>query len=47
MSGTIEGSNVDITQELVDLIAAQQSFQANAKALDTSNQVAQTIFQIQ
>jgi flagellar hook protein FlgE len=46
MSGTIEGSNVDITQELVDLIAAQQNFQANAKALDTSNQVAQTIFNI-
>jgi flagellar hook protein FlgE len=47
MSGTLEGSNVDITQELVDLIAAQQNFQANAKALDTSNQVAQTIFNIQ
>ncbi|MBY8829278.1 flagellar hook protein FlgE [Hephaestia mangrovi] len=46
MSGTVEGSNVDITQELVDLIAAQQNFQANAKALDTSNQVAQTIFNI-
>jgi len=46
MSGTIEGSNVDITQELVELIAAQQNFQANAKALDTSNQVAQTIFNI-
>jgi flagellar hook protein FlgE len=46
MSGAIEGSNVDITQELVDLIAAQQAFQANAKALDTSNQVAQTIFNI-
>jgi flagellar hook protein FlgE len=46
MSGTIEGSNVDITQELVDLISAQQNFQANAKALDTSNQVAQTIFNI-
>ena len=47
MSGMIEGSNVDITQELVDLIAAQQNFQANAKALDTSKQIQQTIFQIQ
>lgn len=46
MSGTIEGSNVDITQELVDLIAAQQNFQANAKALDTANQISQTIFNI-
>ncbi len=46
MSGTIEGSNVDITEELVDLISAQRNFQANAKALDTQNQVSQTIFNI-
>lgn len=44
MSGTLEGSNVDITEELVDLIAAQRNFQANAKALDTANQISQTIF---
>jgi len=47
MSGTIEGSNVDITEELVDLIAAQRNFQANSKALDTQSQLIQTIFQIQ
>jgi len=46
-SGTLEGSNVDITEELVNLIAAQRNFQANAKALDTANQISQTIFQIQ
>ncbi|MEO5865751.1 MAG: flagellar hook protein FlgE [Sphingomonas sp.] len=46
-SGTLEGSNVDITEELVDLIAAQRNFQANAKALDTASQISQTIFQIQ
>jgi flagellar hook protein FlgE len=46
MSGTIEGSNVDITEELVNLIAAQRNFQANAKALDTASQVSQTIFNI-
>ena len=46
MSGTIEGSNVDITEELVGLIAAQRNFQANAKALDTSGQLSQTIFNI-
>jgi len=46
MSGTVEGSNVDITEELVDLIAAQRNFQANAKALDTANQISQTIFNI-
>ena len=46
MSGTLEGSNVDITEELVSLIAAQRNFQANAKALDTDNQISQTIFNI-
>ena len=46
MSGTLEGSNVDITEELVDLISAQRNFQANAKALDTQNQISQTIFNI-
>ena len=47
MSSTIEGSNVDITEELVNLIAAQRNFQANAKALDTASQISQTIFNIQ
>ena len=46
MSGTIEGSNVDVTEELVELIAAQRNFQANAKALDTASQISQTIFNI-
>jgi flagellar hook protein FlgE len=47
LSGAVERSNVDITEELVGLIAAQRTFQANAKALDTASQIAQTIFQIQ
>ncbi len=46
MTSTIERSNVDITEELVGLIAAQRNFQANAKALDTASQVSQTIFNI-
>jgi len=46
MSGTVEGSNVDITEELVELISAQRNFQANAKALDTASQISQTIFNI-
>jgi len=46
MSGTIERSNVDITEELVSLIAAQRNFQANSKALDTASQISQTIFNI-
>ena len=46
MSGAIERSNVDITEELVGLIAAQRNFQANAKSLETSSQISQTIFNI-
>jgi flagellar hook protein FlgE len=46
MSGMVEGSNVDITEELVELISAQRNFQANAKALDTASQISQTIFNI-
>ena len=44
MSGAVERSNVDITEELVGLIAAQRNFQANAKSLETSSQISQTIF---
>ena len=47
LSGTIERSNVDTTEELVALIAAQRNFQANAQALETDNQVIQTLFNIQ
>ena len=45
-SGALEASNVDLTQELVTLITAQRNFQANAKAIETSNAVTQTIIQI-
>ena len=46
MSSMLEGSNVDMTEELVGLIAAQRAFQANAKALDTSSQISQSILNI-
>lgn len=46
MSGQLEGSNVDVTEELVALISAQRNFQANSKALDTQNQISQTIFNL-
>jgi len=42
-SGALEQANVDITEELVALIAAQRNFQANAKAIETSNSLTQTI----
>lgn len=46
MSGAIERSNVDLTEELVGLITAQRNFQANAKAIDTASQITQTIIGI-
>jgi len=46
LSGAIERSNVDVAEELVGLIGAQRSFQANAKAIDTATQVTQTIINL-
>jgi flagellar hook protein FlgE len=42
-SGALEKANVDLTEELVDLISAQRNYQANAKALETSATMTQTI----
>ncbi|MGC7891869.1 flagellar hook protein FlgE [Vibrio anguillarum] len=45
-NGVIEQSNIDMTQELVDLISAQRNFQANSRALEVHNQLQQNILQI-
>lgn len=42
-SGSLEGSNVDLTEELVHLITAQRNYQASAKAMETSNSLMETI----
>jgi len=42
-AGATERSNVDLTAELVALITAQRNFQANAKAIETSSTLTQTI----
>ncbi|WP_294137750.1 flagellar hook-basal body complex protein [Sphingobium sp.] len=42
-SGSLERSNVDITDELVSLIAAQRNFQANSKAIEAANTLTTTI----
>ncbi|WP_298398950.1 flagellar hook-basal body complex protein [Sphingobium sp.] len=42
-SGFLERSNVDITDELVNLIAAQRNFQANSKAIEAANTLTTTI----
>ena len=45
-SGALERANVDITEELVSLIAAQRNFQANAKAIETDNTMNSTIINL-
>ena len=37
--------NVEVTEEMVALIAAQRNFQANAKALDAESKMSQAIMQ--
>jgi flagellar hook protein FlgE len=45
-SGALEASNVDLTKELVSMIVAQRSFQANSEMIKTNDQITQTILGI-
>lgn len=45
-AGALEDSNVDISEELVNLIIAQRNFQANAKTIETNNAITQTVINI-
>ena len=42
-SGALEDSNVDLTAELVNMMTAQRSYQANAQTIKTQDQVISTI----
>jgi len=43
--GTLEGSNVDITSELVGLMTSQRNYQANSKVITAENQMMQSLMQ--
>jgi flagellar hook protein FlgE len=45
-AGALEASNVDITEQLVNMITSQRNFQANAQMISTSDQITQTIINI-
>ncbi len=45
-SGAEEGSNVDLTEQLVGMITAQRNFQANAQVITTADTITQTIINI-
>lgn len=45
-SGSVEESNVDLSEQLVNLIIAQRNYQANAKTIETANATTQTIINL-
>lgn len=45
-SAALEDSNVEITEQLVNLIVAQRNFQANAQVIQTSDAITQTVINL-
>ncbi len=45
-ASAVEQSNVDLSQELVNLIIAQRNYQANSKTIETADTIQQTILNI-
>jgi len=45
-AGALEESNVDLSEQLVNLIIAQRNFQASSRTIETANQTTQTIINI-
>ena len=45
-SGALEDSNVEITEQLVQMIVAQRNFQANAQVIQAEDTITQTIINI-
>ncbi|PTS83645.1 flagellar hook protein FlgE [Pseudomonas sp. HMWF032] len=45
-SGALEDSNVELSDQLVNLIVAQRNYQANAKTIETNSAVTQTIINL-
>ena len=41
--GTLEESNIDLTQQLVEMITAQRAYQANAQTIKTQDQIMSTL----
>ena len=40
VQGALEGSNVELTEEMVQMLVIQRAFAANAQALQTADQLA-------
>ena len=46
MQTYVEGSNVNVVQELVSMIATQRAYELNSKAIQTSDQMLQKLGQL-
>jgi len=46
VAGSLEGSNVDLGTEFVDLIAYQRGFSANSKVITTADEMYQELVQL-
>ena len=44
--GFLEGSNVNVVEELVSMIATQRAYEINSKAIQTSDQMLQKLSQL-
>lgn len=45
-SAALEGSNVEITEQLVNLIIAQRNFQANAQVIQANDAITQAVINL-
>jgi flagellar basal-body rod protein FlgG len=45
LQGTVESSNVDIVEEMVNMITTQRAYEMNSKVVSTADQMLQTISQ--
>ena len=43
LSGSLESSNVDLSQELTEMIITQRGFQANSKMITVSDEMLETL----
>jgi len=45
-AGALEGANIDLTEQLVEMITAQRNFQANAQMISTADTITQTVINL-
>ena len=46
LAGTLEMSNVDLSEQMVDMIVTQRGFQSNAKTITTSDTLLETVLSL-